>query len=118
MLRDAAQLGKVFVILNTDDFLIRKKGYVFMPLEERKEILEAISYVDRVIVSVDKDDSVCKTLEMILPDIFANGGDRTNKKEIREAELCDRLNIEMVFGVGGDKIQSSSRLVKEQGKQD
>jgi D-beta-D-heptose 7-phosphate kinase/D-beta-D-heptose 1-phosphate adenosyltransferase len=55
---------------------------------------------------------------MILPDIFANGGDRTNKKEIREAELCDRLNIEMIFGVGGDKVQSSSRLVKEQGKQD
>jgi D-beta-D-heptose 7-phosphate kinase/D-beta-D-heptose 1-phosphate adenosyltransferase len=118
MLRDAAQLGKVSVILNTDDFLLRKKGYVFMPLEERKEILESISYVDRVIVSVDTDDSVCKTLEMILPDIFANGGDRTNRNEIREAELCDRLNIEMVFGVGGNKVQSSSWLVKEQGKQD
>ena len=110
MFRDAARLGKLAVILNTDDFLLRKKGYIFMPLEERKEILESIQYVDRVVVSIDKDDSVCETLAMLKPDIFANGGDRTGKTEIRESEICEQLGIEMVFGIGGTKVQSSSKL--------
>ncbi len=116
MFRDAARLGKLTIILNTDDFLLRKKGYVFMPLEERKEILESIRYVDRVVVSIDKDDSVCKTLAMLKPDVFANGGDRTGKSEIRETEICEQLGIEMVFGIGGNKVQSSSKLAANKRK--
>jgi len=116
MFRDAAGLGKLTVILNTDDFLLRKKGYVFITLDERKEILESIKYVDRVVVSIDKDDSVCKTLAMLKPDVFANGGDRTGKSEIRETEICRQLGIEMAFGVGGDKVQSSSKLAASQGE--
>ena len=116
MFRDAARLGKLTVILNTDDFLLRKKGYVFMPLEERKEILESIRYVDRVVVSIDKDDSVCKTLAMLKPDVFANGGDRTGKSEIRETGVCEQLGIEMVFGIGGPKVQSSSKLAANKDK--
>jgi len=116
MFRDAARLGKLTVILNTDDFLLRKKGHVFMPLDERKEILESIKYVDRVVVSIDKDDSVCKTLAMLKPDVFANGGDRTGKLEIRESEICGQLGIEIAFGVGGNKVQSSSKLAAGQRK--
>ena len=82
-----------------------------MPLAERKEILENIKGVDSVFVSVDEDDSVCKSLEAIKPDIFANGGDRKNESEIRETEVCKRLGIEMVFNVGGGKVQSSSWLI-------
>ncbi|HEY93783.1 MAG TPA: adenylyltransferase/cytidyltransferase family protein [Dehalococcoidia bacterium] len=112
MIREASKLGKLIVILNNDAFLIRKKGRPFMPLDERKEILENIKGVDSVFVSIDEDDSVCKSLEAIKPDIFANGGDRKNKSEIREAEVCSRLGIEMVFNVGGGKVQSSSWLIK------
>jgi cytidyltransferase-like protein len=112
MIRDAAKLGKLIVILNNDAFLMRKKGFVFMPLEERKEILENIKGVDSVFVAIDEDDSVCKSLEYLAPDIFANGGDRKNDKEIRESEVCRRLGIEMVFNVGGGKVQSSSELTK------
>ncbi|NLE08815.1 MAG: adenylyltransferase/cytidyltransferase family protein [Dehalococcoidales bacterium] len=110
MIRGAAQLGKLIVILNNDAFLMRKKGFVFMPLEERKEILENIKGVDSVFVAIDEDDSVCKSLEAIKPDIFANGGDRKAVNEIREADVCKRLGIEMVFNVGGGKVQSSSWL--------
>ena len=113
MFRDAAKLGKLAVILNTDDFLLRKKGYVFMPLDERKEIIESIRYVYSTVVSIDEDDSVCKTLEMLKPDVFANGGDRASRADIRETEICKKLGIEMVFGIGGNKVQSSSKLAKK-----
>jgi len=113
MFRDAAKLGKLAVILNTDDFLLRKKGYVFMPLDERKEIIESIRYVYSTVVSIDEDDSVCKTLEMLKPDVFANGGDRASRSGIRETEICRKLGIEMVFGIGGNKVQSSSELARK-----
>jgi cytidyltransferase-like protein len=116
MFKDAASMGKLVVILNTDDFLLRKKGYIFMPLDERREIIESIKYVDRTVVSVDDDDSVCKTLAMLKPDVFANGGDRASRSDIRETEICGELGIEMVFGIGGDKIQSSSELAKKKKK--
>jgi D-beta-D-heptose 7-phosphate kinase/D-beta-D-heptose 1-phosphate adenosyltransferase len=112
MIREASKLGKLIVILNNDAFLTRKKGHPFMPLEERKEILENIKGVESVFISIDEDDSVCKSLEAINPDIFANGGDRKAESEIREADVCNRLGIEMVFNVGGGKIQSSSWLTK------
>ena len=113
MFRDAAKLGKLAVILNTDDFLLRKKGYVFMPLEERREVIESIRYVDSTVVSIDEDDSVCKTLAVLKPDMFANGGDRASRSDIRETEICKKLGIEMVFGIGGNKVQSSSELARK-----
>jgi len=111
LIKAASELGSLVVILNTDDFLMRKRGYVFMPLAERREVLENIKGVSRVVISIDEDDSVSRTLELVKPAIFANGGDRSNEKEIREAEVCSRLDIQLVFNVGGGKIQSSSDLV-------
>ena len=64
-------------------------------------------------MSVDDDDSVCKTPAMLKPDVFANGGDRASRSDIRETEICGQLGIEMVFGIGGNKIQSSSELAKK-----
>jgi D-beta-D-heptose 7-phosphate kinase/D-beta-D-heptose 1-phosphate adenosyltransferase len=112
LFREASIYGELVVILNTDDFLIQKKGYVFMPLRERKEVLESIRYVSWVFVSVDSDMTVCRSLETLRPNIFANGGDR-GKGNVPESEVCDRLGIEMLYGIGGtDKPQSSSWLVK------
>ena len=107
----AKQLGdKLVVLLNNDKQVVLKKGKVFMPLEERKKILEALRDVDEVFVSVDEDESVCKSLEAIRPDIFAKGGDRFNS-EIPEAKVCEELGIKVVDGLG-EKIQSSSDLIK------
>lgn len=112
--RDAKKLGDILVvILNSDDWLIKKKGYAFMPFEERKEILESIRYVDKVIPYIaDKSGSVSKTLEMLRPNVFAKGGDR-NMENIpkSEREVCKKLGIKLVFGVGGGKVQSSSWLL-------
>lgn len=111
--RDAKKLGDILVVmLNTDDWLTKKKGYIFMSFEERKEIIESIRYVDKVTPVIDTDGSVAKTLKKLKPDIFAKGGDRT-MDNIPESEInvCERLGIKIVSGVGGGKIQSSSWLI-------
>lgn len=116
LINKARNLGdRLVVILNNDNWLIKKKGFAFMQQNERKAILEAIRGVDEVIVTnhpENPDDmSVCKELEQLKPDIFANGGDR-KEDNIPEYALCEKLGIKMVFNLG-EKIQSSSDLVKK-----
>lgn len=115
MFQEAKKLGDyLIVVLNNDNWIMKKKGKVFMPENERKEIIEEFACVDEVILTKhevnDEDVSVCKPLEEIRPDIYANGGDR-KADNIPEYALCQKLSIEMVFNVGGGKIQSSSELV-------
>jgi D-beta-D-heptose 7-phosphate kinase/D-beta-D-heptose 1-phosphate adenosyltransferase len=110
-LKLAKNLGtKLIVILNNDEQAKLKKGKSFMPLEERKIILESLKFVDEVFISIDKDSTVCKSLEKIKPNIFAKGGDRFSN-EIPEAKICKELNIKIIDGLG-EKIQSSSNLTK------
>jgi len=107
----AVNYGRVVVILNSDDWLMRKKNYIFMPFDERKRILMSIRNVHRVIGVDDSDDTVCKALKLVRPDYFANGGDRTEPNE-KEDMICDAIGIKQLFNVGGDKVQSSSQLVE------
>ena len=112
MIIDAANYGNVIVVANSDDWLMRKKGYVFMPWEERAEIIRAIRGVVDVVTVDDRDGTVCEAIQRVKPDFFANGGDRkTNNTP--EKEVCEALGIEMLWNVGGGKIQSSSELVKK-----
>lgn len=121
MFKEAKKLGdELLVILNNDNWLMKKKGYVFMPEKERKGILESIRFVDRVVLSSHpknpKDMSVCRELSKLKPDIFANGGDR-KKDNIPEVGVCEDIGCKMVFSVGkGGKIQSSSWLVDRYNK--
>ena len=111
MIQDAAMLGHVIVIANSDEWLMRKKGYVFMPYEERQEILYAIKGVVDVVEAKDDDNTVCESLSHLNPHIFANGGDRGDRNT-PEMEVCKKLGIQMVWGMGGnDKPQSSSWLI-------
>ena len=112
MMKEAAKHGKLTVIINSDEWLLRKKGYVFMPWEERAELISELSCVNEVVIAKDNDRTVCETLKDLRPDIFANGGDRVSRTT-PEARLCDELGIELMYDVGGDKIRSSSVLVKE-----
>ena len=111
MIQEASHHGEVIVIANSDAWLRRKKGYVFMPFEERAEILMSIKGVIEVYQALDDDNTVCESLRDIAPDYFANGGDRKSNNT-PEMDVCDRLGIEMLWSVGGEKIQSSSDLVK------
>ena len=111
MIKAAAEQGDVVIILNSDEWLIRKKGYVFMTWKERAEILSSIRGVESVVPVDDADGTVCKSLEELQPDYFGNGGDRT-EDNTPEKEVCERLNIQMIWNLGGGKIQSSSDLVR------
>lgn len=118
MFQEAEKLGdKLVVILNNDNWLVNKKGFVFMHEVERKEIIESIRGVDEVVITDhalgDPDRSVCRALRAIQPDIFANGGDRHPEGDpVPEVALCKELGIKMVYNVGqGGKVQSSSWLI-------
>ncbi len=126
LFQEAKKLGDELVVyINNDNWLRAKKGFVFMPEGERKEIIGAFEPVDRVIISSHKrgtmDMSVCMGLIKIKPHIFANGGDRDEKDAnnpdsslYKEREIHKKLGIKMIYNVGhGGKIQSSSELVKK-----
>lgn len=116
LFRRAKELGdELVVILNNDNWLKKKKNFVFMPQEERKEVIEALDAVDRVVITGHPpnptDMSICAELRELRPDIFANGGDRWHDN-IPEVPVCESIGCEMVFNVGeGGKVQSSSWLV-------
>ena len=112
MIREASKYGNVLVILNSDDWLIRKKGYKFMSFEERAYIIGSIKGVTVVSSVDDSDGSVCSALKRLKPDYFANGGDRysTNTPEM---DVCEEENIVMLWNIGGEKIQSSSDLISK-----
>jgi D-beta-D-heptose 7-phosphate kinase/D-beta-D-heptose 1-phosphate adenosyltransferase len=111
MIQSATQYGKVVIILNSDEWLMRKKGYMFMPWTERKELLMGIKGVHAVEAADDSDNTVCEALKRINPHYFGNGGDRTDRNT-PEKQLCEELDITMLWGLGGGKIQSSSELVR------
>jgi cytidyltransferase-like protein len=111
MIQDAATYGGVVVILNSDEWLMRKKGFVFMNYEQRATIVQQMKGVVLVIKAEDDDGTVCETLRKLRVFYFANGGDRTNTTT-PELELCKELGITPLFGIGGGKVASSSELVK------
>ena len=119
MFEKAKKLGdELVVVINNDNWLKLKKGYAFMKEDDRKEIIKAFRVVDRVLLTSHKkntkDITVCKELELIHPDIFANGGDRKENVPVPEYEICKKLHIKMVFNIGqGGKVRSSSTLLKK-----
>ena len=120
-LTQSKELGdKLFVIVNNDAQREMKGSNQFMNEDERKLIIETLKPVDWAVVAIDKKNrQVDKSIEMIhvlYKDefqnfIFTNGGDQT-EQTIAEGDICRKLGIKMIFGLG-DKIQSSSWLLKD-----
>jgi cytidyltransferase-like protein len=126
MFERARALGdELVVILNNDNWLRKKKRHVFMPEDERMEVIAALRPVDRVVLTKHgeepEDMSVSHMLHELRPDIFANGGDRNEKDSknpasslYKDINTCKALGIEMVFNIGdGGKVQSSSWLLEK-----
>lgn len=108
-INNAKQLGDwLIVIVNNNKQCALKKGKHFMDEKDRVLIVKNIKAVDEVFLSIDDDKTVCKSLKIVNPDVFANGGDRKNY-EIPESKVCKENNIEIIDGLG-DKIRSSSDL--------
>jgi cytidyltransferase-like protein len=112
MIVEASEHGDVIVVANSDDWLFRKKGFVFMEFGERAEILASIKGVIKVSGVDDSDNTVCEAIHRLKPDYFANGGDR-GRNNTPEQTLCDEIGVEMLWGIGGEnKANSSSTLVE------
>ena len=118
-IRAARELGDILIVgVNSDEWLVRKKGRSFMPCSERAAIVASIHGVEWAWTFDDSDGSAKHVIELArsqMPDakiIFANGGDRT-PENIPEMDIQDD-NLEFVFGVGGtDKANSSSWILEE-----
>ena len=105
--------GVLVVIVNGDGFLQRKKDYAFMTCEERMEIIAGLQGVDYVVPWDDGSQTVVGALEALEPDFFLKGGDRDNRGNVPEFDVCKEINCKVIFNVGGGKVQSSSHLVKK-----
>jgi len=120
LFREAKKLGDILVVIVNNDEQVKIKGRtIFMPEEQRVEIIKAIKYVDEVFLSIDKDGSVAESLKTVTKKyagdklFFAKGGDRnTDNIPESEKEVCKNFNIQIVNEVGGEKIQSSSWLIE------
>lgn len=123
MIEAAAKLGdQLIVIVNNDKQQLLKKGKIILDEANRLRLVRALKGVDQVVLSIDDDPTIIKTLEMVAGQhpgdelIFANGGDRDSSKAVPETEVCEKYNIEMVFDAGGTvKSDSSTRINQETG---
>ncbi len=105
--------GYVIVIVNGDGFLNRKKGGAFMPEEERAEIVAGLRGVDAVLIWDDGTQNVIGAIEKLKPTYFTKGGDRARPEDIPEWDICQEVECDVLFNVGGGKIQSSSWLLRK-----
>jgi len=113
MIRHAAKYGNVIVVANSDAWLYRKKGFVFMEWERRVEILNAIKGVILVDSVDDSDGTVCEAIRRLEPTYFANGGDR-GRTNTPEQAVCEEIGVKLLWGVGGEeKLESSSNLTRK-----
>jgi cytidyltransferase-like protein len=126
-LKAASEFGDMLIVgVNSDEWLTRKKGHPFMPLDERVAILKELYVVDKIITFDDRDDTACHAIEMVKhlykdsfnhefhkKIIFCNGGDRT-KKNIPEVKKFKKDKfVEFEFGVGGETKKNSSSWILE-----
>ena len=111
----------VWVIINNDKQAELKRGVTsFQDQDFRKNIVESIKYVDNVILSIDEDSSVCKSIEKVVDMIyqtdnkaeiiFTKGGDRF-AEEIPEKNICNKLNVKIIDRLG-EKTHHSSNIIK------
>ena len=125
-MEQAKKLGdKLIVIVNNDHQVKIKRSTPFMNESDRMRIVKSVRCVDNVVLSLDRDATVVKTLKSVhemynlqrgwvvrsnFDVIFANGGDR-QEDSTPEEEFCRQVGIETVYGVGGGKRESSSSLI-------
>ena len=119
LIKEASKYGSVVVLLNSDEWLRKKKGKEFHNFKERKIIMGSIKGVIEVIAFDDSDTTCIDGIKKAKAKYsnstikLANGGDR-NQKTTPEKEYCEKNNIETIWKIGGkNKANSSSWLLKK-----
>ena len=122
----AKEKGDYLIVIVNNDSQVEMKGSVqFMCEEERLRIVSSIKGVNKAVLSIDKDPTVCQTIRQeyyklqddpfVQSISFGNGGDRKDGG-VAESILEEEINIIMLYNLGGEKTQSSSNLIKKVGK--
>ena len=114
--RIPVHIDKLIVVVNGDEFLKRKKGSPFMPLKVRTQIVSCIFGVDYAVPFTPsnlEDMGVGEAIEIIRPDYFLKGGDRTNSRNIPEWDICKSVGTKIITGCGDDKYWSSSDFLRQ-----
>lgn len=123
-LRSAKMLGDyLWVGINSDEWLQRKKGQFFMDANERLQLVSNLKFVDHAFLFDDADNSACDAIDHVLENtasenmvIFANGGDR-NEGNIPEMDnFASSSRVSFEFGVGGENKMNSSSWILEKWK--
>ena len=121
-IKSASELGDILVVIVNNDYQVELKGSVpFQEENERFKIVSNIKNVNRAVLSIDQDSTVCDSLRMVYQTyqddpffdemVFCNGGDR-KEGGVPEDLLEQELGIRMIYNVGGEKTQSSSELIQ------
>jgi cytidyltransferase-like protein len=121
--KESAKFGNTFIVgLNSDSWLSRKKGRAFMPISERKSIIENLAMVDRVVEFNDDGNNSIECINDLLKEfpkdeiIFVNGGDRDHSNVPEQEAFKNNPRVSFVFGVGGNDKKNSSRWILEEWK--
>lgn len=120
----AKRCNHLYIGLNSDKWLTRKKGANFMKFEDRKRILSGIKNVKDVFSFNDDDDTACEAINILLqlaqslhPDDFIirfmNGGDRVSVNTPEQSRFTSNKKVQFLYCVGGGKRDSSSELIKK-----
>jgi cytidyltransferase-like protein len=125
MIESAARLGdQLTVVVNNDRQQLLKKGKIILDEANRLRLIRALKGVDNVVLAIDDDETIVKTLESLAQQrpgdqlVFANGGDRDSSVAVPESAVCEKYGIEMVFDAGGSqKSDSSTRINQAVGQQ-
>tara|TARA_Y100000593_G_scaffold91618_1_gene180970 strand:+ start:613 stop:1065 length:453 start_codon:yes stop_codon:yes gene_type:complete len=122
-LESAKEIGDYLIVIVNNDKQVELKGSVpFMNQEERVKIVSSLRCVNRAVLSIDDDPTVCQSIKkqyyslqddpFFIGMAFANGGDR-KEGGVPEDILEEELGIKMMYNVGGEKVQSSSSLLEK-----
>lgn len=108
----------LIAIVNNDTQVSLKGSIPFMQAEERLRLVSRLRAVDDAILSIDTTPSVNETIRKIVKMnqgqkiVFATGADHTKENTKAETLLCESLGIDIIYGAGGKKVQSSSELLE------
>jgi len=123
LFEDASKIGRLVVCLNSDEWLVKRKGQAFMCFEDRKHMIGSLIWVTKVISFDDEDGTACDGINKVYAYLryqknfkgkilFANGGCE-KEQNTAEIDLCNDLNVDLLWNVGGEQLMSSDDMLKK-----
>ena len=118
MMKDCLKFSNYLIVgVNSNKWLINKKGNYFMDIQHRIYVVSSLNVVNETMEFEDDDKGSANNLLIKIRNkysndkiIFANGGDRNNKTT-PEIEFCNKNNVRTLWGIGGNNKTNSSSLI-------